>query len=605
MEKIANAGSTNSANQKTQSKRYVALTPILALLPYLRRYPAMAWGTIVALLAAAMATLALPLGVRQVIDLGFATENSEFVRNSFAMMILLGIVLALASSARFYLVNWLGERIVADLRRDVFYRLATLSPAFYEKTHSGEVMSRLTADTTQIKAAVGVAASQTLRNSLLFLGALVMMFVTSFKLSLLVFFAIPLIVLPLVTHGRFVRKRSRQAQDRLAEASAYAAENLSAVQTMQAFTSERYVVGRFAGAVERSFDAARARMRARASLTAIAIMIVFTSVIAVLWYGSTEVLSGAMSGGQLGQFVLYAIFAAGAMSELSQVWGEVQQAAGAAERLAELLSITPQIQSPRRPISLPKASLGKVAFEGVTFSYPTRLQTKALDSISFTPEPGQLTAIVGPSGAGKSTIFNLLLRFYDPQSGTVRVDGVCTAQADLFALRQRIAMVPQHVALFAASVAENIRYGAPNACDSEVYAVCQAALVDEFVQHFPDGYNTELGEGGVTLSGGQRQRIAIARALLRNAPILLLDEATSALDAESERHVQLALERLMESRTTLVIAHRLATVQNADRILVLDGGKLVQDGTPASLMSENGTYNRLAALQFSPTLAAE
>lgn len=600
-----NAKLAKTADRTSEAKRRVSLRPILSLLPYMRRYPLVATGTAISLLAASAATLALPLGVRNLIDYGFSAENSEFVDQSFLCMIILGVILALASSSRFYFVNWLGERIVADLRQDVFGRLAVLSPAFYEKAHSGEMMSRLTADTTQIKSAIGVAASQTLRNFLLFVGALAMMFVTSVQLSLLVFFAIPLIVLPLVSHGRFVRKRSRLAQDCIAESSAYAADNLSAVRTMQAFTNEPYVVGKFTQAVQKSFEAARARMRARALLTAIAITIVFTSVISVLWYGSTQVLAGEMTGGQLGQFVLYAVFAAGAMSELSQVWGEIQQAAGAAERLTELLSMTPDIRSPAHATPLTKPSHGEVAFEDVTFRYPTRNQIKALDNVSFVAAPGLMTAIIGPSGAGKSTIFNLLLRFYDPQSGVVRVDGLPANRIDLQSLRQNIAIVPQQVALFASSVAENVRYGAPEASEAQILKACRAALVDEFVAQFPDGYNTMLGEGGVMLSGGQRQRIAIARALLRDAPILLLDEATSALDSESEQLVQSALERLMADRTTLVIAHRLSTVQNADRILVLDQGKLVENGTPSGLMSGSGAFSRLAALQFPERVAAE
>jgi ATP-binding cassette subfamily B protein len=488
--------------------------------------------------------------------------------------------------------------VVADVRSDVFRHLLVLGPAFYETTHSGEVMSRLTADTTQIKAAAGTAMSQALRNIIMLAGAMTMMFITSVELSMLVLFAIPAIVLPLIAYGRVVRLLSRRAQDSLAEASAYAAENLAAVRTLQAFTHEATVAARFKKAVDRSFSAARARLKARAGLTALAISLVFASVVGVLWFGAAAVVRGEMTGGRLGQFVLYAVFAAGALAELSEVWGEVSQAAGSAERLAELLATQPQIRPPPNPIPLPTPARGEIVFRDVRFTYPSRPKVSALEGISFRVPPGQTVALVGPSGAGKSTIFNLLLRFYDPASGDVMVDGVRVPDADLEALRVRMALVPQEVALFADSVAENIRYGTPDASLEEVMRAAEAAQAHGFIEALPQGYETRLGERGVTLSGGQRQRIAIARALLRNAPILLLDEATSALDAESEGLVQKALERVMRGRTTLVIAHRLATIQKADRILVMDKGRVVEEGSHAELLRRGGLYARLAELQF-------
>jgi ATP-binding cassette subfamily B protein len=584
-----------AANPKT---RRVDLSPLLMLRPYLLRYRAMLVAALVSLTSAAAATLVLPLGVRRMIDMGFAGGNGAFVDRYFAVMVGIGAVLALASAARFYTVSWLGERVVADLAADVFRRLSAQNPGFFETTHSGEVMSRLTADTTQIKSAIGTAFSQTLRNVVLLTGALVMMFVTSTKLSVLVLGLIPLIVIPLVVYGRVVKRLSRTAQDSLASASAYASENLASVRTMQAAGAEPQVTGRFAASLELAFQAAGARMQARAGLTAVALFLVFAGIVGILWLGAGDVLAGRMSGGRLGQFVLYAVFAAGALGGLSEVWGEAAQAAGAAERLAELLARTPDIRSPEKPVAFPNTMRGEVVFNRVTFRYPSRPEVAALDDVSFRVKPGETVAIVGPSGAGKSTIFNLVLRFYDPTSGTVRVDGVDVRQADLAALRVRAALVPQEVALFADTLAENIRYGMPDATRADIERAAATAEATEFIARLPEGLDTKVGERGVTLSGGQRQRIAIARAVLRDAPILLLDEATSALDAESEAKVQAALERIMGSRTTLVIAHRLATVQKADRILVLDQGHLVEEGTHQSLIAKGGIYSRLAGLQF-------
>jgi len=551
----------------------------------------------------AAATLAVPLAVRRMIDLGFSGIDPDLIDKYFATLAGIGLILALASAARFYAVNWLGERVVADIRRDVFKHLTGLSPAFYEVSHSGEVMSRLTADTTQVKAAASTAISQSLRNILLLIGATVMMVVTSPKLSLAVLIAIPVIMLPLVAYGRSVRALSRQAQDTLAQASAYASESLTQVRVMQAFTHEDAAVARFGEAVDRSFDAANARAKARAGLTAIAIFLIFASVVGVLWYGAQDVLSGAMTGGRLSQFVLYAVLAATAVGGLSEVWGELAQCLGAAERLSELLEVQSEINSPRHPKPLPVPPRGEIAFRDVTFSYPLRPETNALDRVSFHAAPGERVALVGPSGAGKTTIFALLLRFYDVGRGAVEVDGVDVNDADLAELRSRFALVPQEPALFADTVAANIAYGAAEATQSEIEAAAKTAFAHDFIMALPRGYATMLGEGGVTLSAGQRQRIAVARAVLRDAPILLLDEATSALDSESETLVQKALNKIMEGRTTLVIAHRLATVVRADRILVLDQGRLVEEGTHQSLIGKGGVYKRLAELQFSPDAA--
>jgi ATP-binding cassette, subfamily B, bacterial len=580
-----------------------SLRPLLALKPYVLRYRGMIAAALAALIVSAAATLAVPLAVRRMIDVGFSGVEPGLVDKYFATLLGVGLILALASAARFYCVNWLGERVVADIRADIFKHLTGLSPAFYETAHSGEVMSRLTADTTQIKAAASTTISQALRNLVILVGAVAMMIVTSPKLSLLVLIAIPIIVLPLVAYGRAVRSLSREAQDSLAHASAYASESLTQVRVLQAFTHERAASTRFAGAVERAFAAAKARTKARAGLTALAIFLVFASVVGILWYGAQDVLAGTMTGGRLGQFVLYAVFAAAATGELSEVWGEINQAAGSAERLGELLAVQSAIKSPSQPVPLPEPPRGEIAFRDVTFHYPSRPAISALAGVSFRAKKGERVAIVGPSGAGKTTIFALLLRFYDPQKGTVAVDGVPVNQADLHELRSRFAIVPQEPALFADTVAANIGYGVGEASRAEIEKAARAAFAHDFIAALPQGYDTMLGEGGVTLSAGQRQRIAIARAVLRDAPILLLDEATSALDSESETLVQRALDAIMQGRTTLVIAHRLATVTRADRILVLDQGRLVEEGTHQSLLGNGGIYARLAELQFATDAA--
>jgi ATP-binding cassette, subfamily B, bacterial len=595
--------SAPEATEREEAKQRAALRPLLALKPYLLRHKGMLGASLLALLVSAGATLAVPLAVRRMIDLGFSGIDPSLIDKYFATLVGVGLVLAVASAARFYCVNWLGERVVADIRRDVFKHLTGLSPAFYEVSHSGEVMSRLTADTTQVKAAASTVISQALRNLLLLIGAVAMMVVTSPRLSLAVVIAIPVIILPLVAYGRSVRALSRQAQDTLAHASAYASESLSQVRVLQAFTHEKAATARFGEAVERSFAAANARAKSRAGLTAIAIFLVVASVVGVLWYGAQDVLAGTMTGGRLGQFVLYALLAAASVGELSEVYGEISQAAGAAERLGELLAVQSEIKSPAHPKALPEPPRGEIVFANVSFAYPLRSETDALDRVRFRVKKGERVALVGPSGAGKTTIFALLLRFYDADRGQVEVDGVLVNEADLEALRRRFALVPQETALFADTIAANIAYGAERASETEIEAAAKAAFAHDFIMALPQGYATMLGEGGVTLSAGQRQRIAIARAVLRNAPILLLDEATSALDSESETLVQRALDKVMEGRTTLVIAHRLATVISADRILVFDHGRLVEEGTHQSLIGKGGIYKRLAELQFAPDAA--
>src|SRR5580692_772290 len=587
-----------SIDAETSRKSRSKLRPLVALAPYVARYRGRAVLALIALTVAAITTLVVPVAVRRMIDFGFTPEGIARINSYFSVMIAVVGVLALASASRFYLVMTIGERIVADLRRDVFAHLMSLSPAFFDAARSGELISRLTADTTQIKSAVGASVSIALRNLMLFIGATAMMVITSPRLSGLVLLAIPVIVLPLVAFGRWVRRLSRGAQDTLADASAYAAELVGAIRTVQAYTGERLANARFGGEVEQAYEAARSSTRARAILTAIIIFIVFTSVVLILWIGSHDVMTGSITPGRLGQFVLYAAFAAAALGQLSEVWGEVSAASGASERLFEILRVKSAISAPASPLAMPVPARGDVSFENVSFAYPTRPDALAVDGVSLSVRAGEKVAIVGPSGAGKSTLFHLLLRFYDPASGTISVDGVPVRIADPTEVRKRIALVPQDPVVFAASARDNIRFGRPEASDAEVERAADLAHASEFLRRLPGGLDTPLGERGVTLSGGQRQRIAIARAILRDAPLLLLDEATSALDAESETLVQTALEELMKHRTTLVIAHRLATVLSCDRILVMDQGKIVEQGTHASLVAQGGLYARLARLQF-------
>ena len=593
-----NASAAEGRRPRTSLK---ALKP---LLPYAVRHKGWILAALAALVVASAATLTLPVAVRRMIDFGFSPDSAGLIDRYFTGMLLVVGVLAVASGARYFLVMTLGERVVADLRGDLFAHLAHQDAAFYDSAKTGELVSRLTADTTQMKSAFGSSASVALRNFFMFIGATGMMVVTSPKLSILVLVAIPIIVLPLVASGRSVRNRSRLAQDTLADASAFAAENLSAARTMQAFVAEEATIGRFRAAAENAYAAARAAMGARALLTTVAIFLAFASVVAVLWLGAQDVMAGRMTGGLLSQFVLSAVLGASSMGQLSEVWSELSSAAGAAGRIADLLAIKPTIVAPANPLRLPEPPRGEIAFENVSFAYPTRPETSVVSGLTLSVRAGETVAIVGPSGAGKSTVFQLLMRFYDPTGGRVLVDGVDVRQVDPAKARGRMALVPQDAVVFGASVAENIRYGRADATDAEVIAAAERAAADEFIRALPSGYATKIGERGVTLSGGQRQRLAIARAILMNAPILLLDEATSALDAENETLVQRALDNVMKGRTTLVIAHRLATVLGADRILVMEDGRVVEEGTHASLVSKDGLYARLARLQFETGAAA-
>ncbi|WP_311273232.1 MULTISPECIES: ABC transporter transmembrane domain-containing protein [unclassified Rhizobium] len=584
--------------QEPKSAMRKSPKPLASLFPYLKRYRGLVAAAIFALVLSSAMTLALPLAVRRIVDHGFAGADGAMINNYFAMLLAIAVVLALASAMRYYYVMTIGERVVADLRRDVFAHLTSLSQAFFDVNHSGELASRLTADTVQIRSAFGSSASQALRNILLCLGAVVMMVYTSPSLSGLALLAIPLIVFPLIAFGRSVRSRSRITQDALATSSAFAAETVSASRTIQSFNAEVLANSRYNNAVETAYRGARAAISARAVLTAVAISFVFGSVVAILWYGAHGVLNGTISAGTLSQFVLYSVIAASSLGQLSEVWGELSQAGGAAERLSELLQERSPVENPAAPVALPAPARGEASFESVAFHYPQAVGRPILSDLSFKVAAGETVAIVGPSGAGKSTVFSLLMRFYDPQNGRIMVDGTDIRSVTLEELRSRLAIVPQDVAIFAASIHDNIAFGKPNASREDVQAAAIAAQADGFIAKLGSGYDTIVGERGVTLSGGQRQRIAIARAILRDAPILLLDEATSALDAESETLVQKALDQLIAKRTTIVIAHRLATVLKADRILVMDEGRIIEEGTHQSLSRQGGLYAKLARLQF-------
>jgi ATP-binding cassette subfamily B protein len=571
------------------------LKPLLRLVPYFARYKARVALALVALLAAAGATLAVPAAVKRIIDHGFADPN--LINRYFGTMIAIVTVLAVASASRFYLVNWLSERVVADLRHRLFAHLLALSPEFYEQSRTGEVVSRLTADTTQIKSTFGFSASVALRNMIMLAGGVVMMVLTAPRLSAFALLALPLVIAPLVLFGRRVRRLSRLAQDKLADSAATAQETLGAITTVQAFGQEERIASGFETETDKAFQAARRRSKARALLTASIIFLSLGSIVAILWLGARDVVAGTLSAGTLGQFVLYAAIAASAMGELSQVWGEVQLAAGAAERISELIDTKPKIGRPEFPLILPPAT-GRIAFKNVSFRYPTRPEVGALCGVSFSARRGETVAIVGPSGAGKTTIFNLLLRYYDPEEGAIEMDHVDIGRADPKEVRERIAVVPQEGVVFSTTILDNIRFGRPEASEAEVLEAAKMAHVSEFAVRLPQGFQTLVGERGMTLSGGQRQRIALARAILKDAPVLLLDEATSSLDAESERAVKEALATLRLQRTTLVVAHRLATVRSAERIIVMDHGRIVAEGTHETLMSEGGLYARLASLQF-------
>ena len=550
-----------------------------------------------ALLVAAGAMLSLPRALKNVIDKGFSTANVAAIDRYFVLLLLAAFVFAAFASLRFYLVGWIGERVVADIRSAVYRRVIHMDPAFFEVTKTGEVLSRLTTDTSLIQSLSGVGLSILLRSTVSFVGSLVLLLLTSLKLALIIFALIPAVLVPMLLFGRRVRRLSRASQDRVADTSGLAGETLNAIQTVQAFTLEDLQQRRYDSAVEDSFRTGIRRMRVRAWMIAAAVVCVFSAVTLVLWLGARSVLHGTMTGGELAQFLSYAIFMATAVTSLSEMWGEVQRAAGAMERTVELLESRPSIRTPENPIAL-NVPTGQIRFEHLSFNYPSRPDTRALDDFHLDISSGETVAFVGPSGAGKSTAFQLLLRFYDPSSGRILIDGLDIALASPSAVRGQIGLVPQETMIFGASARENIRYGRPDASDAEIGDAARAAAADEFITRLPEGYDTFLGERGARLSGGQKQRIAIARAILKNPPILLLDEATSSLDSESERLVQDALERLMRNRTTLVIAHRLATAINSDRIVVIDRGRIVGTGRHDELLRDNALYARLAELQF-------
>jgi ATP-binding cassette subfamily B protein len=575
---------------------------LLLIWRFAARYPGHIACAAVALLIAALATLAIPSGFKLVIDKGFASTSGDIARY-FRYMLLIVAILAVATALRFYFVSWLGERVVADLRAAVHRNLLALAPRFFEENRPSEIASRLTADTSVIEQVVGTTVSVALRNAVMGVGGLVYLFTLAPKLTGMLILGIPVVIVPIVTLGRRVRKLSRSTQDRIADVGAMVAETLGAMKIVQAFGQEEREIARFGSAVDAAFATSRRRIRIRAAMTAIVIALIFGSITLIMWQGALDVAAGLLSGGTIAAFVITGALVAGAFGALTEVYGDLLRGAGAAGRLGELLKEIPEIRAPANPVRLPAPAQGRLAYEKVAFRYPTRPEVKALDDFSLAIEPGEMVAVVGPSGAGKSTLFQLAQRFYDPEAGKILLDGVALPEADPADVRARIAMVPQETVIFAASARDNLRYGRWEATDAELWAAAEAANAAEFLRALPQGLDTFMGEGGARLSGGQRQRIAIARALLRDAPILLLDEATSALDAESERLVQRALERLMQGRTTIVIAHRLATVRAADRIVVMDQGRIVEEGAHEVLVRRGGLYARLARLQFEDAAA--
>ena len=568
-----------------------------ALMPFMAPYRGLVVAAILALMLTAALSLTLPLAVRRVID-NFSTENVEILDLYFVAAIGVAALLALGTGLRYALVTRLGERVVADIRKAVFDRVIGLSPSFYETVMTGEILSRITTDTTLIQSVIGSSVSVALRNVLIFLGGMILMLFTSAKLTGLVLLIVPLVVVPILTLGRRLRVLSRENQDWIAASSGQAAETLSAVQTVQSFAQESVARRDFSNVTEKSFEVAKQRITVRSIMTVAVMFLVFAGVVGVLWIGTRDVRADQMSSGALVQFVIYAIMVAGAVAALSEIWGELQRAAGATERLVELLNATDKVNDPAAPKDCPAPLKGDVRFESVSFAYPSRPDRQALDAVSLAVKPGETVAFVGPSGAGKTTVMQMIQRFYDPQEGAIKLDGVDLREMQREDFRSQIAVVPQDPVIFSGSARDNIRFGRPEASDAEVEAAAKAAAAHEFIKGLSEGYDTKLGERGVMLSGGQKQRVAIARAILRDAPVLLLDEATSALDAESERAVQEAVEHLSKNRTTLIVAHRLATVKKADRIVVMQDGAVVAEGTHDALVAENGLYARLARLQF-------
>ncbi|MBV48392.1 ABC transporter transmembrane domain-containing protein [Sulfitobacter sp.] len=587
-----------------ERKKSRKLGALRALVPFVHPYRPLMIAAILALMITAMISLTLPLAVRRVID-NFGSGETELLDQYFVAALVIAALLALGTGLRYALVTRFGERVVADIRKAVFDRVIGMSPEFYEKIMTGEVLSRITTDTTVILSVIGSSVSIALRNLLIVTGGLVFMLLTSAKLAAMVLLIVPVVIVPILILGRRLRVMSRENQDWIAASSGNASESLGAVQTVQAFTNETASRAQFARLTESSYDAAQRRIKTRAVMTVIVIFLVFAGVVGVLWMGARDVRAGDMTPGALVQFVIYAVMVAGGVAALSEIWGELQRAAGATERLVELLNTTDSVKDPVDSAALPAPVAGRIAFENVQFAYPARPAAPALNGINLVINPGETIAFVGPSGAGKTTIIQLILRFYDPSSGRITLDGVDLREVARDVFRRSVALVPQDPVIFATSARENIRFGRPDATDAEIVIAAKAAAADTFISELPDGYDSYLGERGVMLSGGQKQRIAIARAILRDAPVLLLDEATSALDAESERAVQAAVDKLSADRTTLIVAHRLATVKKADRIVVMEAGQIIDTGTHDELVSKGGLYARLARLQFTDGMAAE
>ncbi|WP_146586273.1 ABC transporter transmembrane domain-containing protein [Puniceibacterium confluentis] len=598
------ARETAPATGQDERQKSKKLGSLRSLWPFMLPYRGLLAMAVMALVLTACVSLVLPLAVRRVVD-NFEDGSGQLLNQYFGAALAITALLAVGTALRYALVTRLGERVVADIRKAVFDRVIGLSPVFYEKIMTGEVLSRITTDTTLILSVIGSSVSIALRNVLIFAGGLVLMLFTSWKLTLMVLLIVPAVVVPILTLGRRLRTLSRENQDWIAASSGNASEALSSVQTVQAFTHEAISRNAFAEVTEKSFDAARRRIWTRSLMTAIVIFLVFTGVVGVLWIGAWDVRADIMTPGELVQFVIYAVMVAGSVAALSEVFGELQRAAGATERLVELLHTTDPVMDPVEAQELPRPVRGEIRFDNVSFAYPARPGISALDEVNLTIRAGETVALVGPSGAGKTTIIQLIQRFYDPDEGAVRLDGVALKDLERDAFRRHIALVPQDPVIFAASARENIRFGRPDATDAEIEQAAEAAAAAEFITRLPDGYDSWLGERGVMLSGGQKQRIAIARAILRDAPVLLLDEATSALDAESERAVQRAVDELSRTRTTIIVAHRLATVKKADRIVVLEHGRIVATGAHDTLVAEGGLYARLAQLQFTDGMAAE